>query len=480
MSAGEPTKILFGTDGWRAKIGDEFTFENVRRLAEGVARVVEQDGATAKGVVVAYDRRFGSEDFAVAAAEMLLAHGIPVAYAATAVPTQMASYEVVARGAAMGVVITASHNPWMDNGFKVKAPSGAAAGPELLKRIETEVATTRGPELSGRPFADAEAAGLVERYDPYPGYKKFVERNLDLAHLAAQPLSIMVDPVYGAGAGWIGRLLAGGTLRVTEMRSERNPWFGGVNPEPIRPHIDPVLDAMRAGGYDLGLLLDGDADRAGAVTEKGAFIHQLQAFGLLAYYMLEHKKDLRPIVKTVNESSMGERLGAHYGAKVFETPVGFKYVGPKMIETGASMGGEESGGVGFGMHTPERDAPFAALLLLEALVEGGLPLGARLDALIAAHGTPAHYDRLDLRLASMEARARLEQLLAETPPSAVAGAPVLQVITTDGVKLRLGPSHWLMLRFSGTEPLLRLYCEAPTPERVAAVLAWARQLAEGA
>ena len=282
MGTGEPTKILFGTDGWRAKIGDEFTFENVRRLAEGVARVVEQDGATAKGVVIAYDRRFGSEDFAVTAAEMLLAHNIPVAYSATAVPTQMASYEVVERGAAMGVVITASHNPWMDNGFKVKAPSGAAAGPELLKRIETEIAKTSGPELSGRPFADAEAAGLVERYDPYPGYKKFVERNLDLAQLAAQPLSIMVDPVYGAGAGWIGRLLAGGKLRVTEMRSERNPWFGGVNPEPIRPHIDPVLDAMRGGGYDLGLLLDGDADRAGAVTEKGEFIHQLQAFGLLA------------------------------------------------------------------------------------------------------------------------------------------------------------------------------------------------------
>ena len=257
MGVGEPTKILFGTDGWRAKIGDEFTFENVRRLAEGVARVVEQDGATAKGVVIAYDRRFGSEDFAVTAAEMLLAHNIPVAYAATAVPTQMASYEVVERGAAMGVVITASHNPWMDNGFKVKAPSGAAAGPELLKRIETEIAATRGPELIGRPFADAEAAGLVARYDPYPGYKKFVERNLDLARLAAQPLSIMVDPVYGAGAGWIGRLLAGGKLRVTEMRSERNPWFGGVNPEPIRPHIDPVLDAMRGGAYDLGLLLDG-------------------------------------------------------------------------------------------------------------------------------------------------------------------------------------------------------------------------------
>ena len=206
MGAGEPTKILFGTDGWRAKIGDEYTYENVRRLAEGVARVVVADGAASKGVVVAYDRRFGSEDFAIAASEILLAHEIPVAYSRTAVPTQMASYEVVSRGAAMGVVITASHNPWMDNGFKVKAPTGAAAGPELLKRIEAEVAATRGPELKGRPFADAESAGLVERFDPYPGYRRFVERNLDLGSLAAEPLKVLVDPVYGAGAGWkIGR-----------------------------------------------------------------------------------------------------------------------------------------------------------------------------------------------------------------------------------------------------------------------------------
>ena len=468
MGAGEPTKIVFGTDGWRARIGDEFTFENVRRLAEGVARVVVQDGSAARGVVIAYDRRFGSEAFAATAAEMLLAHDIPVAYAATAVPTQMASYEVVARGAAMGIVITASHNPWMDNGFKVKAPSGAAAGPELLKRIEAEIATTQGPELRGRPFADGEAAGLVERYDPYPGYKKFVERNLDLAKLAAQPLSIMVDPVYGAGAGWIGRLLAGGKLRVTEMRSERNPWFGGVNPEPIRPHIDPVLDAMRGGGYDLGLLLDGDADRAGAVTERGDFIHQLQAFGLLAYYMLEHKKDLRPIVKTVNESSMGERLGAHYGAKVFETPVGFKYVGPKMIETGASMGGEESGGYGFAMHLPERDGIFADLLLLDLLVrerERGRTTMSEVLAHVQSIGGESHYLRVDVHVPRGDypaVKERLATQLVAAPPSVLGTQSVRAVPldTKDGVKFFTADGSWLLVRFSGTEPLVRVYAEA--------------------
>jgi phosphomannomutase len=487
MGTGEPTKIIFGTDGWRAKIGDEFTYENVRRLAEGVARVVEQDGTMAKGVVIAYDRRFGSEDFAVTAAEILLGHNIPVAYAHTAVPTQMASYEVVERGAAMGVVITASHNPWLDNGFKVKAPSGAAAGPDLLKRIETEIAKTRGPELSGRPFADAEAAGLVERYDPYPGYKKFVERNLDLAQLAAQPLSIMVDPVYGAGAGWIGRLLAGGKLRVTEMRSERNPWFGGVNPEPIRPHIDPVLDAMRGGGYDLGLLLDGDADRAGAVTEQGVFIHQLQAFGLLAYYMLEHKKDLRPIVKTVNESSMGERLGAHYGVEVFETPVGFKYVGPKMIETGASMGGEESGGYGFAMHLPERDGIFADLLILDLLVRErahGRKSMSEVLAHVQSIGGESHYLRIDVHIPRGEypaVKERLATQLVAAPPSTLGAHPVRAVplSTKDGVKFFTADDSWLLVRFSGTEPLVRVYAEATSAALRDELLTIGEKLARG-
>ncbi len=329
-----PTTIVFGTDGWRARVADEFTFENVRRCADGVAAYVVERGETAKGVVVAYDRRFASEHFAAAAVEVLTAHDIPVAYAAHAVPTQMSSFEVLERGAAAGIVITASHNPWVDNGFKVKAPTGAAAGADILGVIERRLAVNGGSPIERRPFDEAEAAGLVERFDPYEGYERFVRRTLDLDALRTADVSILVDPMWGAGAGWISRLLAGGRIRVNEIHQERNPWFGGVNPEPIRPNIDEALGMLAAGGYDLGLLLDGDADRAGAADERGTFIHQLQVTGLLMYYLAEHRGMREPVVVSVNNTSMAARLGEHYGIPTFETPVGFKFIGPKMIETG--------------------------------------------------------------------------------------------------------------------------------------------------
>jgi phosphomannomutase len=233
VSVGTP--IVFGTDGWRARIADEFTFQNVRRCADGVAAYVNAQGTKAQGVVIAYDRRFASEYFAAAAAEVLLAHDIPVALAAAAVPTQMSSFEVVQRGAAAGVVITASHNPWVDNGFKVKAPTGAAAGADILGVIEARLAVNGGYDIERRPLADAEAAGLVERFDPYPGYERFVRRTVDLDALKAADISVLVEPLYGVGAGWLPRLLGGGAIRVHEIHSERNPYFGGVNPEPIRP-----------------------------------------------------------------------------------------------------------------------------------------------------------------------------------------------------------------------------------------------------
>ena len=360
-----PTKIVFGTDGWRARIADEFSFENVRRCADGVARYVVDRGEQAKGVVVAYDRRFASEHFAVAAAEVLLAHDIPVAYATHAVPTQMSSYEVVERGAAAGIVITASHNPWTDNGFKVKAPTGSAAGPEILSVLEETIAGNGGRAIERRPFADAEAAGLVERFDPFEGYERYLRRTVDLDALRAADVSILVEPMWGAGAGWISRLLGGGKIRVHELHQERNPYFGGVNPEPIRPNVDEALGLLAAGGYDLGLLLDGDADRAGAADERGIFIHQLEVTGLLMYYLAEYRGLRDPVVISVNNTSMAARLGAHYGIATYETSVGFKYIGPKMIETGAMMGAEESGGFGFGMHLPERDGIYADLLLLD-------------------------------------------------------------------------------------------------------------------
>ena len=284
-----PTTIVFGTDGWRARIADEFTFDNVRRCADGVAQYVVDRHEQAKGVVIAYDRRFASEHFAQAAAEVILARDIPVAFAVHAVPTQMSSFEVVERGSAAGIVITASHNPWVDNGFKVKAPTGAAAGAEILGVIETRLAQNGGATIARRPFADAEAAGLVERFDPFEGYERFVRRTVDLDALKAADLHILVDPMWGAGSGWLSRLLSGGRIRVTEIHQERNPYFGGVNPEPIRPNIDEALGMLAGGGFDLGLLLDGDADRAGAADERGTFIHQLEVTGLLMYYLAEHR-----------------------------------------------------------------------------------------------------------------------------------------------------------------------------------------------
>ena len=483
-----PTRIVFGTDGWRARIADDFTFENVRRCADGVARYVTGRGETAKGVVIAYDRRFASEHFAAAAAEVLLARDIPVAYAATAVPTQMSSYEVVERGAAAGIVITASHNPWTDNGFKVKAPTGAAAGPEILAVLEAAIAENGGTAIERRPFADAEAAGLVERFDPYPGYEAYVRRTVDLDALRAADVAVLVDPMYGAGAGWLPRLLAGGRIRVTELHQERNPYFGGINPEPIRPWIDEALARIAAGGFDLGLLLDGDADRAGAVDERGTFIHQLEVTGLLMYYLAEHRGLREPVVESVNNTSMAPRLGERYGIAVHETPVGFKFIGPRMLETGAMMGAEESGGYGFGMHLPERDGVYADLLLLDLFLReraaGRWPVSAILAHLHELAG-PSFYRRIDVhveRAAYAELKDRLLGTLAAEPPPALDGERIARtqtLETADGFKFFTADGSWLLIRVSGTEPLVRVYTEATTPElRDALVVAGERLVRE--
>jgi phosphomannomutase len=484
-----PTTIVFGTDGWRARVAEDFTFQNVRRCAEGVARYVVERGEQAKGVVVAYDRRFASEHFAAAAAEVALAHDIPVAIARTAVPTQMASFEVVQRGAAAGMVITASHNPWTDNGFKVKSATGAAAGPEMLAALEAMIAGNGTRPIPYRPLADAEAAGLVETFDPYPDYERFVGRTVDLAALRAARMRVLVDPLWGSGAGWIGRLLAGGRIDVVEIHSERNPWFGGVNPEPIRPHVDEALRRVAEGGFDLGLLLDGDADRAGAIDERGVFVHQLQVYGLLMYYLAEHRGLRDPVVKSVNETSMAERLGALYGIAVHETPVGFKYVGPAMIETGAMYGGEESGGYGFGMHLPERDGIYADLLLLDLFVRERAA-GRRPVSRVIAHlheiAGPSFYERLDVHVDRASYPALKERLavdLIERAPAELAGQAVARTVelsTRDGFKFFIGDGSWLMVRFSGTEPLVRVYTEATSQAVADACLAAGEALVRGA
>ena len=397
-----PTTIVFGTDGWRARIADEFTYDNVRRCADGVAAYVVERGETAKGVVIAYDRRFSSEYFAIAAAEVLLAHDIPVAYAVHAVPTQMSSFEVVERGAAAGIVITASHNPWVDNGFKVKAPTGAAAGAEILGVIEARLARNGGVGIDRRPFADAEAAGLVERFDPYDGYERFVRTHASTSMRSRRPTCRSWSTRCGApgAAGCRGCWPAAGSGSTRSTRSAI-PYFGGVNPEPIRPNIDEALGLLAGGGYDLGLFLDGDADRAGAADERGTFIHQLEVTGLLMYYLAEHRGLREPVVVSVNNTSMAARLGEHYGITTHETPVGFKFIGPKMIETGAMMGAEESGGFGFGMHLPERDGVYADLMLLDLFLReraaGRWPVSRAIAHFHELAG-PSFYLRVDVHV----------------------------------------------------------------------------------
>ena len=483
-----PTRIVFGTDGWRARVADDYTFENVRRCADGVARYVVDRGEQARGVVVAYDRRFASEHFAMAASEVLLAHDIPVAFAAGAVPTQMSSYEVVERGAAAGIVITASHNPWTDNGFKVKAPSGSAAGPEILAVLEAQIERNGGGPIERRPFADGEAAGLVERFDPFPGYERFLRRTVDLDALKAADVHVLVEPMYGAGAGWISRLLSGGRIRVTEIHQERNPFFGGVNPEPIRPHVDEALGMLAGGGYDMGLLLDGDADRAGAADERGEFIHQLQVTGLLMYYLAEHRGWRDPVVISVNNTSMAARLGARFGIAVHETAVGFKFIGPRMIETGAMMGAEESGGFGFGMHLPERDGIYADLLLLDLFLReraaGRWPVSRALEHFHELAG-PSWYRRIDVhvdRAVYAETKRRLLVDLQEAAPTELAGQPVARIeslATGDGYKFFVADGSWLLVRTSGTEPLVRVYTEATSEDVREAMLAGGERLVRG-
>jgi phosphomannomutase len=483
-----PTTIVFGTDGWRGRVADDFTFDSVRRCADGVARYVVGRGEQAKGVVVAYDRRFASEHFAAAAAEVLLAHDIPVAIATTAVPTQMSSFEVVQRGSAAGIVITASHNPWTDNGFKVKAPTGAAAGAEILSVLEATISANGGAAIERRPIADAEAAGLVEWFDPYPGYETFLRRTIDLDALRAADVSILVEPLYGAGSGWIPRLLAGGRIRVTEIHNERNPFFGGVNPEPIRPNVDATLAMIAGGGYDLGLLLDGDADRAGAADERGEFIHQLQVTGLLMYHLAEHRGLREPVVVSVNNTSMAARLGEHYGIDVHETPVGFKFIGPEMIRTGAMLGAEESGGFGFGMHLPERDGIYADLMLLELFLAekaaGRWPVSKALAQFHELAG-PSFYRRIDVHVERSlydETKRRLLVDLREQAPADLGGHPIERTVplsTNDGFKFFLADGTWLLIRASGTEPLVRVYTEATSADLREAMLVAGERLVRG-
>jgi phosphomannomutase len=479
----QASPISFGTDGWRGILGVDITVERLLPVAAAAAAELAHsapEALTSREVVIGYDRRFLAPELAEAICAAVRGVDLEPVLADTPTPTPASSWAVVERGALGALVITASHNPpeWL--GLKIKGPFGGSVEGDFTKRVETRL------QAGG---ITVPLPGAAPRFDALGAYVAGLKAKVDTTALAEGlqrlGLTVIVDPMHGSAAGVLPALLgeeAVTTGAIQEIRGRRDPLFGGHPPEPLAPYLEELIAAVRestaAGRPAMGIVFDGDGDRIAAVDEQGRFCSTQLLMPLFIDHLARARQLPGLVIKTVSGSDLMQLVAEGLGRTVLEKAVGFKYIAAEMLAGEVLVGGEESGGVGFGMHLPERDAPFAALLLIEALVEGGVPLGQRIDALQQRCGGAAAYDRLDLRLADMAARQRLEAHLAQATPTAVAGAAVLEVIRTDGVKLRMGPSHWLMLRFSGTEPLLRLYCEAPSEARVAEVLAWAQQLAE--
>ena len=469
--------IKFGTDGWRAGTADEYTFDAVRVCAQAVAEWVRKSGDADRGIVVGFDRRFRSEHFAAAAAEVVAAHGIHVFLASAASPTQSFSYATMKKKAKAGIVITASHNPWTDNGFKVKEETGSAASPALITQLEAIIhpLESHPGDVKRMTFDDAKAKGLIEVFDPAPDYLARVAELFDLDAFRSAGYTIVCEPLYGSASGYFPRLLGGGKTRIVELHSERNPYFGGVNPEPIPPNIDEFLARIPKENADVGLAVDGDADRAGLADEKGTFVTTLTVYALLMWYLIEVRKLRKPVVKTVNMTSMIDRLGEKYGVPVYEVPVGFKYIGPKMQETGAMMGGEESGGFGFAMHLPERDGIVADLFLLDFMLRTRKKPSQLIAELMDLAG-PSFYLRRDLhRDAATYGQEKLKIMsrLDEARPGVLAGHTVKRVVpldTKDGVKFFVDDGSWLLVRLSGTEPLVRVYAETRAKDEIKPML----------
>lgn len=462
------TPIKFGTDGWRGVIADDFTFANVRRVAQAAAQYMRTRSSDPAGVV-GYDCRFASEDFAEAVAEIFAANGVKTLIFDRPSPTQVASWTVIDRKATGAGVITASHNPYRFNGFKYKTETGSAVPSDVIAELEKSIAS-----LEHVPAPDRSVThGLVTTYDPRQPYYAQLARMVDVDAIKEAGLRIVHECMYGSGYGYIAEQVGGGRTIVTELHNQRNPLFGGMNPEPIPPNIDSTLTLMKVGNQDLCICTDGDADRVGIIDEGGRFINQLQVFALLMLYLFETRGLRGPVVKTVNMTAMVDKLGAEFGERVYEVPVGFKYVAPKMMETNALLGGEESGGFAVRGHIPERDGILIGLLFADMMVKSGKPISQILADLEQRVG-PHAYARHDIHLARDtydDDRKRILETLQQNEPNDIAGVAVQRVRSDDGFKFYLADGSWVLLRASGTEPLIRIYSEAADRDGVEARLA---------
>jgi alpha-D-glucose phosphate-specific phosphoglucomutase len=460
-------KIRFGTDGWRGRIAEEYTFDNLRRCGQGFANFLLAQGYQGKIVVVGYDMRFHSENFAAAVAEVLAGNGFKVFLTQEATPTPVISYAVVAKQAVGGVNITASHNPPEDNGFKVRDENGGAIPPEDLSKIEAAIPDSLD-QIKRMPLAAALESGQVQYFDAAADYIPHLRELIDLEPIKQAGLTVLVDAMWGNGAGWFTRLLSGGTTKVIEIHNHRNPSFPEMQrPEPIPPNVDAGLQATLDHQADVLLITDGDADRVGLGDEKGRFVDQLRVYGLLAYYLLEVRGQRGPIVKTLSTTKMLNKLAAIYGVEVHETGVGFKYVAPKMLETDAIIGGEESGGYAFKGNVPERDGILAGLYLLDMMVRTGKRPTELLQLLFDKVGEH-FYDRIDTVFKG-DRQDRID-LIKSANPETIGGLKVTGLNTTDGFQFGLEDGGWMLIRFSGTEPKIRVYCETTHQDKVQAIL----------
>lgn len=467
-------KIIFGTDGWRGAIAEDYTFANVRRCTQGFAYYLINHGKSGHWIVVGHDKRFLSEHFARAVAEVLCANGIKVWLTDGATPTPVIAYAVVDKNASGAINITASHNPPVDNGFKVRNEFGGAIDPEGLKEIEALIPPDEG-SVKRVAFSDAQSKGDVILFDASVNYIDHLKDLIDLEPIKQAGLHVIVDAMWGNGAGWFSRLLAGGKTTVYEIHDQRNPIFPEMKrPEPIQPNIDVGLKTTVDKKGDILLITDGDADRVGVGDENGVFVNQLQVYALLAYYLLEIREERGPIVKTLSTTSMLEKLGKYYNVPVFETGVGFKYVAPKMLETNAMIGGEESGGYAFRGNVPERDGILAGLFMLDFMVKTGKTPSQLLQMLFTKVGAH-YYDRIDTPFSGN--RKDREAMILASNPETIGGLKVTGLNSLDGFKFSLEDGGWLLIRFSGTEPIMRVYCETTHKDKVSAILSDGQKIA---
>lgn len=468
--------IKFGTDGWRGIIAADFTFDRVALLAPLAAQVLADNYGQITGsrtMIVGYDRRFMAEDFAQTAAESLQKAGFDVLLSQSYAPTPAFSWAARSENALGAIVLTASHNPAKYLGLKVKGYFGGSVSPEITQQIEAL--------LSNPPQFNAKA-GKLSTFEPWSGYCQGLRQKVNIAAIAeaikSGQLKVYSDVMHGAAATGLERLLGVG---ITELRGNRDPLFGGGSPEPLprnlREIIDKLAHSANLAPLRVGLVFDGDSDRVAAIDGRGNFLSTQNLIPILIEHLAGKKGMRGEIVKTVSGSDLIPKLASLYGLSVFETPIGYKYIADRMLTTPVLIGGEESGGVGYGTHIPERDALLSALYVLEAVVESGQDLSDLYAQLQDKTGFHSQYDRIDLPLANMEARTQLITALDKEPLREIAGKQVTDCNPMDGYKFRLEDGSWLLIRFSGTEPVLRLYCESSTLDRVQEILAWAKSWA---